>query len=136
MMVVPSTLKLTKGRNKKAKEGGYAGGSTIENQEEIAALGAPPNAKVVGYSVNQPTAYSSYVEREKERHLKQIQPPPPQEPKPEKKKTNWWDIGMGALQVVGGAAEVIAGVTTAVFTAPSVGRALLGAYMAVDVFTT
>jgi predicted phage tail protein len=75
------------------------------------------------------------VEREKERHLKQIQPPPPQEPKPEK-KTNWWDIGMGALQVVGGAAEVIAGVTTAVFTAPSVGGALLGAYMAVDGFYT
>jgi hypothetical protein len=63
-------------------------------------------------------------------------PPPPQEPKPEKKKTNWWDIGMGALQVVGGAAEVIAGVTTAVFTAPSVGGALLGAYMAVDGFYT
>jgi hypothetical protein len=43
---------------------------------------------------------------------------------------------MGALQVVGGAAEVIAGVTTAVFTAPSVGGALLGAYMAVDGFYT
>jgi RHS repeat-associated protein len=52
-----------------------------QNQEVIAKLGAPPNAKIIGYKASLSNAFSSFIEREKERHLRQIKPPVPVEPK-------------------------------------------------------
>ncbi len=76
-----------------------------------------------------PQAYDRFLQKELAKLAKVTQPETPKAPKPEK---NWWDIGLGALQVVGGAAEAVGGAALAVFTAPTVAGALAGSYMIVD----
>uniref|UniRef100_UPI0011A1E89A HNH endonuclease n=1 Tax=Cytobacillus oceanisediminis TaxID=665099 RepID=UPI0011A1E89A len=100
------------------------------NQEKIRAMvGFPADAKLVSVDVSLPQAYDRFLQKELAKLVKVTQPETPKTPKPEK---NWWDIGLGALQVVGGAAEAVGGAALAIFTAPTVAGALAGSYMIVD----
>ena len=45
-----------------------------QNAEEIAKYGAPANAKMLDIKVHRPAPFDNYVERERNKHLKQVQP--------------------------------------------------------------
>ncbi len=45
-----------------------------QNAEEIAKYGAPANAKMLGIKINRPAAFDNFVERERNKHLIQVQP--------------------------------------------------------------
>ncbi|WP_162920173.1 RHS repeat-associated core domain-containing protein [Paenisporosarcina cavernae] len=65
-----------------------------QNAEEIAKYGAPASAKMLGIKISRPDAFDSYVDRERNKHLRQIQP---SGPKNHTKKyydelfQKWWD---------------------------------------------